>query len=136
MPGGIASPFSGWLHIRSISGTLYPQAPCYSNRGHKQLQIRQQVTAVPGEKFTTQLKALIRAQDERKARAHARLADPSAKWWSFGILEFSMVPDEFRIDTVAVIRRVHEPPGSFELANALNDKTLVPGIDRYSIGLT
>jgi hypothetical protein len=75
---------------------------------------------------------LVRHFEDRKRRAAERLALAPAGRWCFGLLGVATETPEYRFDTVAILRRVTEPPGEIELATALKEKHLFSAVGRYS----
>ncbi|MFN3243689.1 MAG: hypothetical protein ACE37K_19440 [Planctomycetota bacterium] len=70
--------------------------------------------------------------EARKQRAAARVnPSESSRMW-FAMLGVELEAPELQIGEIATLRRVEEPPGEIELASALQDRSLMSAVGRYS----
>ena len=82
------------------------------------------------------LRSLVSHFESRKKQAKERLALVSDEWWCFAVLGLSLEPDEYVFENSLILRQVKDPPGEIELAAALEDKSLMSPVARYSKGVT
>lgn len=80
----------------------------------------------------TELRSLAEHFLDRKTRAKERLSGHVDNQLCFAVLGLRLHADEYQINEFAVLRKVVEPPGEVELASALQDKSLLSAVARYS----